>query len=132
MGMFDFLLGDKIQRFVAAYDSYKRQLDPREEPHMILMNVLVNFKYRSRRLDPSVQSMAFGETMKYACLPYPDNAEALAYFFWWQSNSKEFLSNPKNEAIFEGLMKPFFEAEAKGAIKQLYAKHNPRLAKQFE
>jgi hypothetical protein len=132
LGIFDFLLGDRIGKFVTAYDSYKRQLDPREEPHMILSKVLINFKYKNHRFDPQIQALAFGETMQFACLPYPENARALAYFYFWQSSEGEFMKNPSNESTFTSLMQPVVRAQANGTFQQLYARYNPRLAQQLE
>lgn len=130
MGIFDFLSGNKVQRCVSLYDHYKRKMDSREEPHMILSNVLIEMRYKQQRFDPMVQMKALVETTQFACLAYPDNAKALGYYVFAQTSPADYFRDPRNDLDFGALMTPVLNAQKNGNSDQLYAKHNPHLASQ--
>lgn len=126
-----------MSRYVTVYDIYKKQMDPRDEPHTILANVWIEFaRKRGSDIGKSLSNNSFAlvpamtETFAFSCLEYPANARALGIFMMAKHNPNKFASNPKYGAEFEILMEPYEQAKRSDRLDSLYARLNPNLSKE--
>jgi len=103
---------------------------PGADPHMLLAQVWLSrmAAHGKNPMDEMLQTVAFSETMQFACVPPPKNVRALALYFIHKERSDIIQNYPKFAQEFEALMTPVFKAMENGNIDDLYRRYNPKMA----
>lgn len=123
-------MGDEI---IALQEQAYREAErmyPDAEPHLLLAQVWLSrmAAHGKNPMDQTLQTLAFSETMQFACVPPPKNVRALALYFIHKELPVIIELHPKFGAEFVQLMAPVFAAMEKGQINLLYSRFNPKMA----
>lgn len=107
-----------------------QKMYPGADPHLLLAQVWLS-RMAARGKSPNdeqLQTVAFSETMQFACVPPPKNVRALGHYFVYKERPDIIKSYPKFGDEFTQLMAPVFAAREKGQIDSLYSRFNPQMA----
>lgn len=100
------------------------------DPHLLLAQVWLS-RMAARGKNPNdqqLQTVAFSETMLFACVPPPENVRALGHYFIHKERPDIIESYPRLGEEFAQIMAPVFVAKDKGQLDLLYSRFNPQMA----
>jgi len=121
-----------VQHHEDVYARYELH-HPDLEPYQLLGHLReTTRKTRRRAKDPALHKPAFVATYIYASVPPPDGARALG--LWILLNTRPTIAEkyPSLGQEYNRLVSPVFEAQQNGELHALYARYNPKLAKQTQ
>ena len=145
MGIFNFFkslvdsetLGDEIIRSQEKAYNNVQKLYPDADQHDLLALVWLSriapSKYlnaisgKNTNIDEELQTVAFSETMLFACIQPPGNVRVLGLYFIYKECPFIIEKYPKFSREFIELMSPVFAAMKDGSIEGLYKKFNKSL-----
>lgn len=109
-----------------------QRLYPGADPHVFLAQVWIGRMVAEGKdpKDEMLQTMAYSETMQFACIAPPNNVRALALYFIYKQRPYTIQNYPKFSLEFQRLMAPVMTAGASGNIEALYQRFNPQMAAQ--
>ena len=122
----DVLIQETIKKLEDIYFELKHAR-PTDEPHDLLALVWLS-RMATHGHDihsPELHTLAFSETMKFACVAPPSCVRALALYIIYKEKQKVIESSPRYQQEYGMLMNPVFETMANGTMLELYAKYNP-------
>lgn len=127
-------MGDEIIALQERAYREAERMYPGAEPHLLLAQVWLSrmAAHGKNAMDQTFQTVAFSETMQFACVPPPKNVRALSLYFIYKERPDIIQNFPKFGREFESLMSPVFQAMEKGGIEKLYRRYNPTMANQGE
>jgi len=104
--------------------------NPNAEPHQILWAVYLSriATHGKKPESEEVQAEAAEMTLEYACLPFPDNVQALGIAFINLERPDILQQCPDIKSRYTELMAPVREARQRGQLEELYRKYNPTMA----
>ena len=104
--------------------------NPKYEPHDILMWLWKarTGNIRKLQIDDAIQAKVTTATSMFACLPYPDNARALALWFIAQERPDIIQEYPKFSAEYLRLLAPINQAIEDETFLDMYRRSNPIMA----
>ena len=133
-GMFDSrAMGNEVVSSQATFYAKIANHSPMLEPHLILAELwLARRAGLGGNKNPSeeTKTVALSSTLIFACLPFPQNARALGLYFLYQERPDVIQSYPEFSQEYEILISPVVEAQNSNRLESLYARYNPRMAKE--
>jgi len=107
-----------------------KELYPGAEPHALLAHVWLTrmAAHGKNPMDETMQTLAFTETMQFACVPPPNNVRALGLYFIYKEQPNILQTYPKFGIEFETIMSPVFQAMESGNLDAFYKRYNPKMA----
>ncbi|MBI2312285.1 MAG: hypothetical protein HYU77_07285 [Betaproteobacteria bacterium] len=107
-----------------------QKMYPGAVPHVLLAQVWLSrmTAHGKNPMDERRQTVAFSDTMQFACVAPPDNVRALALFFIYKERPDILEKNPKFAQEFQRLVGPVMEATQNCTVEGLYRKFNPTMA----
>ena len=123
-------MGEEIIALQEKAYGEAQKMYPGADPHVLLAQVWLS-RMAARGNNPNdkqLQTVAFSETMQFACVPPPKNVRALGHYFIYKERPEIIERHPRFGAEFAQIMAPVFAAMEKGQMDALYGRFNPHMA----
>jgi hypothetical protein len=123
-------MGEEIIALQERAYGEAQKMYPGADPHVLLAQVWL-FRMAARGNNPNdqtLQTVAFSETMRFACVRPPKNVRALGHYFIYKERPEIIERHPRFGAEFAEIMAPVFAAMEKGEGDALYKRFNAQMA----
>ncbi len=124
------VMGEEIIALQEKAYGEAQKMYPGADPHLLLAQVWLS-RMAAQGVNPNDQkyhTVAFSETMQFACVPPPRNVRALDHYFIYKERPDIIEKYPQFGTEFAQIMAPIFVAMENGQMDSLYSRLNPQMA----